>query len=194
MGRPTIVLGLGNPLMGDDGAGLAALEALRNGYDFGAGVRLEDGGALGLALLPLVEDAGSLLVLDAVRLVGHPGTTVVREGDEIPRCLSLKLSPHQEGFREALALAGLRGNVPPRLALVGVEVSGAQYAEPLSPEVQRALPTMVAAAVAKLESWGCAFTPRSAQYMRAAPAIFTARVQCPMLIIPRLPGTRIDIS
>jgi len=159
MDRPTIVLGLGNPLMGDDGAGLAALEALRRGYDFGAGVELEDGGALGLALLPVVEDAGSLLVLDAVRFGGRPGTTVVREGDEIPRCLSLKLSPHQAGFRETLALAGLRGNLPPRLALVGVEVAGAEYAEPLSREVQSALPAMVAAAVARLEFWGCSVRP-----------------------------------
>jgi hydrogenase maturation protease len=159
MDRPTIVLGLGNPLMGDDGAGLAALEVLRRRYNFGAGVELEDGGALGLALLPLVEDAGSLLVLDAVRLGGRPGTTVVREGHEIPRCFSLVLSPHQSGFRETLALAGLRGNLPPRLALVGVEVAGAEYAEPLSLDVQRALPAMVAAAVARLKSWGCTVLP-----------------------------------
>jgi len=159
MDRPTIVLGLGNPLMGDDGAGLAALEALRLEYDFGAGVELEDGGALGLALLPLVEDAGSLLVLDAVRFGGRPGTTVVREGNEIARYLSLKLSPHQAGFRETLALAGLRGNLPPRLALVGVEVAGAEYAEPLSAEVQSALPAMVAATVARLELWGCSARP-----------------------------------
>jgi len=155
MDRPTLVLGLGNPLMGDDGAGLAALEALRRGYAFGPGVELEDGGALGLALLPLVEDAGSLLVLDAVRLGGRSGTTVALEGDEIPRCLSLKLSPHEAGFRETLALAGLRGNLPARLALVGVEVAGTEYAEPLSQEVQSALPAMVAAAVARLGSWGC---------------------------------------
>ena len=159
MNRPTIVLGLGNPLMGDDGTGLAALDALRCGYDFDASVELEDGGALGLSLLPLVEDSGALLVLDAVRFGGRPGTTVVREGDEIPRCFSLKLSPHQTGFRETLALAGLRGNLPPRFALVGVEVAGAEYAEPLSLEVRNALPSMVAAAVARLESWGCAIRP-----------------------------------
>ena len=159
MNQPTIVLGLGNPLMGDDGAGIAALEALRRGYDFGPGVELEDGGALGLSLLPIVEDAGALLVLDAVRFGGRPGTIVIREGEEIPRCFAMKLSPHQTGFRETLALAGLRGNLPKRFALVGVEVAGAKYAEPLSLEVRRALPDMVAAAVAKLESWGCSLVP-----------------------------------
>jgi len=155
MNRPTIVLGLGNPLMGDDGAGLAAVEALRRGYEFGAEVRLEDGGALGLALLPLVEDAHSLLVLDAVHLGGRPGAIVVREGDQIPRCLALKLSPHQSGFMETLALAGLRERLPPRLALVGVEIDGAKYGAPLSEEVEGALPAMVEAAVARLELWDC---------------------------------------
>lgn len=155
MNRRTLVLGLGNPLMGDDGAGLAALEALRGGYNFGAGVRLEDGGTLGLALLPLIEEADSLLVLDAVRFGGRPGTTVIREDDGIPGCLLPKLSPHDVGLREVLALAELRGTLPHRLALVGVEVAGAQYSQSLSPVVQSALPKMVAAAVTKIKSWGC---------------------------------------
>ena len=154
MGRPAVVLGLGNPLMGDDRAGLAALEALRSAFAFEPDVRLEDGGALGLALLPTVEDAGALLVLDAVHLGGPIGTVVEREGDEIPRCLSIKLSPHQVGFRETLALAGLRGKLPARMALVGVEVAGAEYAEPLSAPVAHAVPRMVAAAVARLSAWG----------------------------------------
>jgi hydrogenase maturation protease len=162
MNRLTLVLGLGNPLMGDDGIGVAALETLRRGYHFGPGVQLEDGGTLGLALLPLVEDAGSLLVLDAVRLGGRPGTTVVLEGEEIPRGLSLKLSPHEAGFFEVLALAGLRGCLPARLTLVGMEVAGAHYAEALSPEVHKALPAMIAVCVATLQSWGCTLLPAEA--------------------------------
>lgn len=78
MPRPTIVLGLGNPLMGDDGVGLAALEELRERHAFGDGVRLEDGGVLGLSLLPVVEEATALRVLDAVRFGGPPGRVVRR--------------------------------------------------------------------------------------------------------------------
>jgi len=159
MNRPVIILGLGNPLMGDDGAGLAALEALRDRYHFDSAVDLEDGGTLGLELLPLVEDAGSLLLLDAVRFGGDPGTIVKREGDQIPRCFAQKLSPHQIGFRETLALAGLRGKLPVRFALIGVEVAEALYAEPLSLPVWSALPAMIVAAAAQLQSWGCAVRP-----------------------------------
>ena len=155
MNRSTVVLGLGNPLMGDDGVGLVALETLRRNYDFAPDVQLEDGGTLGLALLPLVEEADSLLVLDAVRLGGHPGTTVVLQGEQIPRGLSLKVSPHQAGFLEVLALAGLRGRLPARLTLIGMEIVRADYACSLSPEIRGALPAMIATAVATLQSWGC---------------------------------------
>src|SRR5271157_725089 len=98
--RRVLVLGLGNPLMGDDGAGLAALECLRCDFEFGENVQLEDGGTLGLSLLPMVEDCASLLVLDAVRIGRVPGTVVQLDQPDIPMYLALKTSPHQTGFRE----------------------------------------------------------------------------------------------
>ena len=64
MNKGVLVLGLGNPLMGDDGAGLAALECIRRDFEFGRNLELEDGGTLGLSLLPIVEDCAALLVLD----------------------------------------------------------------------------------------------------------------------------------
>jgi hydrogenase maturation protease len=158
--KPVIVLGLGNPLMGDDGIGLVALEELRRQYRLGPDVQIEDGGTLGLALLPTVEDAGALLVLDAVRMGGICGEVVELEGLAIPHFLSLKISPHQTGFRETLALASLRGALPEQLAVVGVEVACAEYAAPISPAVAQALPAMVAAAVARIRSWGCTASRR----------------------------------
>ena len=58
-GRATVVIGLGNPLMGDDGVGLAALERLRDDWDMPADVELVDGGTWGMNLLPVIEDAGA---------------------------------------------------------------------------------------------------------------------------------------
>ena len=63
--RRTVILGLGNPIMGDDGIGLVALERLR-ALDFTPPVTLVDGGTWGLALLGDVEAADSLLLLDAL--------------------------------------------------------------------------------------------------------------------------------
>ncbi|MFN2184641.1 MAG: hydrogenase maturation protease, partial [Anaerolineae bacterium] len=59
----TLVLGLGNILLGDEGVGVRVVERLLEQYDFPEGVRVMDGGTLGLDLLPYVEDASRLLVV-----------------------------------------------------------------------------------------------------------------------------------
>ena len=61
----TLVIGLGNPLMGDDGAGVAALERLRDEWELPPEVELVDGGTWGMNLLPLVESAPRLILVDA---------------------------------------------------------------------------------------------------------------------------------
>ncbi len=114
-GGRTVVLGVGNPLMGDDGLGLAALESLRHGWRLPPTVELVDGGTWGLTLLPAIEAADRLLLIDAIDTGGAPpGTLHQLERDAIPRHLATKLSPHEVDLREVLALAELRGNAPAR--------------------------------------------------------------------------------
>ena len=151
--QQTVVLGLGNAIMGDDGAGLVALEALR-ALQFSPEVRFVYGGVWGLALLADVESAGSLLLLDAVHAGAQPGAVVVLEGEAIPRFLSMKISPHQVDVRELLALATLRGALPQRMALVGVQIAQADLSTDLSPEVLAAIPAMRERALDLLAEWG----------------------------------------
>jgi hydrogenase maturation protease len=159
--RPTVVLGLGNAIMGDDGAGLVALEELR-ALQFKPEVRFVYGGVWGLALLADIETAGSLLLLDAVHAGAQPGAVVVLEGEAIPRFLSMKISPHQVDVRELLALAELRDALPQRLALVGVQIAQADLSTDLSPEVLAAIPAMRERALDLLSQWGHALaSPRS---------------------------------
>ncbi len=160
-GKPTLVIGLGNPLMGDDGVGLVVLERLA-AQTFAPPVEFVDGGTWGLALLPDVERAGALLLLDAVHGDGAPGTTYVLGAADIPRFLAAKLSPHQVDVRELLALAELRGALPADLRVVGVEPSATAYGDSLSPEAAAAVETMVSAACAVLSSWGHSVTARPA--------------------------------
>lgn len=63
---PVLVLGIGNPLMGDDGAGVELAHRLQE-RDYGPLVHVEEGGTQGMTLLPLLEDADTLILLDAVR-------------------------------------------------------------------------------------------------------------------------------
>ena len=119
----TLVIGLGNPLMGDDGFGLAVLAELRERWRMPDDVELVDGGTWGIRLLPLLDQADRVLFLDAVDRGAEPGTPFVLQGDELPRALCLKLSPHQIDLREVLALAALRGSLAPAGQLIiGVDL------------------------------------------------------------------------
>jgi len=150
---PTIVLGLGNPLMGDDAIGLLALERLA-ALAFTPPVEYIDGGVWGLALLPDIERAGALLLLDAVQGDRAPGALYLLSAGDIPRFLSGKLSPHQVDVRELLALAQVRNSLPVRLQVVGVQPAAVEFGDDLSPEVAAALDELVGAACAVLAEWG----------------------------------------
>jgi len=116
-----LVLGIGNPLLGDDGIGLRMLDALEARGPWPDNVRLVDGGTWGMSLLPDVIDAERLLVLDAVTTGREPGAIVRGEDDAVPRLYSRPPSPHQVDLREVLAAAELLGALPSPLVVVGVE-------------------------------------------------------------------------
>ena len=152
------VLGVGNPIMGDDGVGITLLEALMQvdaGPGLPGGPRLEfvDGGTAGMSLLPMVESSGSLLVLDAVAVPGDAGTVVHLTGDQLPRLLTSKLSPHQIGLLDVLAGARLLGTEPPRIAVVGVVPADVDLCVGLTPQVAAAVPVAVALAERVLRDW-----------------------------------------
>ena len=153
-GGTALVIGLGNPLMGDDGIGLAALERLRQGWRVPPTVALLDGGTWGLNLLHTIEASGQVLFLDAVRAGRRPGTLAELAGPELPRMLGLKLSPHQIDIREVLALLELRGTTPATLACLGLEPASDELRAGLSPEVADRLDALVGAAARRLRAWG----------------------------------------
>jgi hydrogenase maturation protease len=157
----TLVVGLGNPLMGDDGVGIAAMERLGEQYEIPEGVQLIDGGTWGMNLLPVLESAGNIIFLDAIRIGGEPGTIVELEQDQLPRMLSHKMSPHQIDLREVLALAMLRGNLPNQLAAIGVEPERVEMRMDMTASVTSAIDEMVRRTVARLAAAGHHCRPMS---------------------------------
>ena len=162
-----IVLGIGNTLNRDEGVGVHAVRALEAQIspspggknvrqEGGAGDEVEflDGGTLGLNLLPIVEEASHLLVLDAVDARQPSGTVIELAGDEIPLFSGIKLSQHQVTFQEVLGLAAVRGKLPPYLHLIGVQPADLEIGLDLSPVVTAALPEVIARAAGVLRAWG----------------------------------------
>jgi hydrogenase maturation protease len=155
----TVVIGVGNPLMGDDGLGIEALELLRSGWTIEPHVELLDGGTWGLNLLPQVEAARRVLFIDAIDSGEDPGTLVELERQEIPRFLARKLSPHQIDVKEVLALAELRGTLPEELAAVGLQPASVEMRAALSPVLAARLGELVACVIRRLEAWGYDVSP-----------------------------------
>lgn len=158
-GRPpragVTVLGIGNPIMGDDGVGIVLLEALiASGLE--RAVEFIDGGTIGMSLLPVVADAGSLLVLDAVAHSTTAATVVHLVGDQLPRLIRGKVSPHQVGLLDVLAAARLLGTEPDRIAVVGISPECVEMGVGLSAEVKAAVPAALDLARRVLREWWAA--------------------------------------
>ena len=152
-GRPVLVLGIGNELLGDDGAGVVAARRLAGSRL--PGVEVLDGGTLGLMLMPHLAGRDAVLVLDAVsQAEGMPGDVVVIGDGDVRRGHGVRATAHDVGLVDALAAAELAGCPPVRLALVGVVPASVTTRWGLSPVVDARIDAMVAAARAVLAEWG----------------------------------------
>jgi hydrogenase maturation protease len=154
MNRQILILGLGNILLQDEGLGVRAAERLAARYRLPPDVQLMDGGVMGLDLLPHLEGVSHLLITDAVQTGRPPGSLVRLEGEAIPAALSLKMSMHQVGLQELLALAGFQGTLPERVVLWGLEPASLDWGLELSAPIATQIDALVDAAVGELRAWG----------------------------------------
>jgi len=122
MKKPHVmILGIGNLLFADEGFGVRVIQHLMERYEFPENVSLVDGGVLGLNLLGVISEADHLIVCDAVRNHGEPGTFYRLEGDAIPERVRAKNSLHQVDFLEALTLCQALDSPVPETVILGVE-------------------------------------------------------------------------
>ncbi len=147
-----VVLGIGNPLFQDEGLGIHLIARFRQEL-IGEQVELIDGGTGGLSLLDVIEDTDYLLVVDAVDGDDLPGTVRKISGRDIPMLASGRMSVHQTGFQETLALAALRGRLPQHLILLGVQPQSMNWGTQLSPPVAKALPILTDLIHQQLNEW-----------------------------------------
>jgi hydrogenase maturation protease len=155
-----LVLGLGNPLCGDDGAGVAAVARLRERYEPPPGVVVLDGGTLGLSLLPYLRQARTVILVDAIAADAPPGTLVRLEGSEVAPAAAHRLSPHQVGVADLLDGARLLGGYPEALRLVGIVPAQLELSVERSPAVEARIDDLVRATVDEAARMGHTFKRR----------------------------------
>jgi hydrogenase maturation protease len=152
-----LVLGIGNLLWADEGFGVRAVQELNRQWRFPEQVTLMDGGTHGLKLLPYVQEARRMLVFDAIDCGLAPGAIKVLVNVQVPRFMGAKkLSLHQTGFQEVLAVAEMTGNFPTELVLIGVQPLDIQdYGSSLNEVVKARIPTVLELSLSWLQHWGC---------------------------------------
>jgi hydrogenase maturation protease len=137
-----VVLGLGNVLLGDEGAGVHAMRQLARDCREWTHVEFLDGGTMGITLAGLVSDVPALVVMDAAEMRAAPGTVGVFEGTAMDAFLGSdrKRSVHEVGLLDVLAMAALGGRLPAKRALVGIQPRAVDWSMAPSEPVARAIP------------------------------------------------------
>ncbi|MAR91700.1 MAG: HyaD/HybD family hydrogenase maturation endopeptidase [Pseudomonadales bacterium] len=163
MSSRVLVLGIGNVLWADEGFGVRAVEAFHERFEGPDSMRVMDGGTQGIYLVPHIQDADLLVIFDAIDYGLPPGTLKLLQDDDVPQFMGAKkMSLHQTGFQEVLAMAELLGGGPRAMLLVGGQPQVLEdYGGSLSPSVRAQLEPALACAVDYLQSQGVMLKPRS---------------------------------
>ena len=147
------VVGVGNLLLSDDGAGIHAVRRLRSDPRAASMARLIDGGTVGVDLLSEVCGCDKLLIVDAVDAGLPPGTAIRMDfSGADPRKMDTR-NAHQFGIPGLLDDLRLLGHAPSQVILVGIQHAGIGVGTQLSPEVANALPAVAAEVVRQLDQW-----------------------------------------
>lgn len=150
----TLVLGIGNRLLSDEGVGVHAVELLAREHPDLADITCVDGGTLSFTLAEAIATHDNLIVVDAARFGGPPGAVRCFEGGAMSVYLSgTRKSAHEVGLVDLLDIARLSDTLPRRLALVGVEPGELGWGERPSGPVSLALPGVVREVLLILGRW-----------------------------------------
>ena len=153
----TLILGIGNILMRDEGVGVRIVEAIEHRYRLPPGVDLLDGGTAGMDLLHILTEYDRLIVCDAINSEAAPGTIVTLTDEEVPAYFRTLMSPHQLGLSEVLATLKLLGRGPRSITLFGVVPEDLGLGTELSPTLRTKLDQVVDRVRAELARHGMAF-------------------------------------
>lgn len=142
----TLIAGFGNELRADDGAGLAVVREIAR-RTLPADVRCAEIGIGGIALLhELLAGCDRLVIADAVRRGGAPGTMyvltpVLPEGDDPLAAHAALADAHFAEPYAALVLARSLGVLPREISIVGIEAGDVdELTSEMTPAVARAVP------------------------------------------------------
>lgn len=154
MSFTTLVLGIGNTLLTDEGIGVYVIRYLAQRYPHLPDVDYMDGGTLSFTLAEPIAAADGLITVDAARLDAPPGSVRRFEGEEMDRFLQGKRSSvHEVSLADLLDMARLTGDLPERRCLIGIQPSAMGWGDQPTPEVEAAIPEAAKLVLDTLFRW-----------------------------------------
>jgi len=144
----TVVLGLGNSYLRDDGVGIVVAKELQR-RNLGEGALVRAHQTFDLWLLSEFSGASRLIVVDAVRSGSASGTVTEYEVSPRPGPLSSLPGLHSLELHDLVDFASRMGLLSCPVTIIGVEPKDCGVGEGLSPEVEQAIPKVVALVAAR---------------------------------------------
>ena len=151
----TLVLGIGNTLLTDEGVGIHVLQALAPELANWPDVTLLDGGTLSFTLAGPIEEADALIVVDAANIKSEPGEWALLKGEAMDAFLmgNRKSTVHEVGLTDLRAIAILAGHWPEKRAMLAIRPDVVDWGEFPPPAVAAAIPPACAAIVEQIREW-----------------------------------------
>jgi hydrogenase maturation protease len=141
------IMGIGQPIRGDDGAGPAAVEQWSRSFPQTASdpeIHILYSETPGFDLLEVLQDAGAILIVDAVMTGSPAGSIHIVPSFPGPETLTIEKRSHGFGIAEVTAVLKNAGfALPERFALLGIEIGNVEFGAGLSDPVQAAMPAAV---------------------------------------------------
>lgn len=152
--KRTLVLGVGNTLLADEGAGVHAMRYLRNQFASLPDTEFLDAGTLSFTLVDDIASADNLIIFDAAQLGAAPGVIRVFEGDEFDDFLrSGRRSVHEVGFADLMDIARLQDCLPANRALIGIQPEFLGWGDSPGDTVGAAIPAAAESAAVLIDKW-----------------------------------------
>ena len=140
----TLVLGLGNPILSDDGVGIRVAHEVSNRLK-NPQVSVSETSAAGLSLLDSIVGYDKVIIIDAIQTEKGQAGQIYRMKTEDFSLTKRLSSPHQVNLATALELGKMLGlAVPERITVFAVEAKDiTDFSEKCTPEVEKAIPEVV---------------------------------------------------
>jgi len=150
----TLILGIGNTLLSDEGIGIHVIDYLRTNHPNAGEITYLDGGTLSFTLAGPIAKHDNLIVIDAANLDAPAGSIHTFTGQAMDQYLTgNRQSVHEVGLTDLLDIARLSDTYPKQRALISIQPKLIDWGEQPTPEVARAINDAASSALQLHLAW-----------------------------------------